>query len=320
MTSFEQALSAPSLCFVRLKDMKPLLHNGRVVVRRTHLAIETEILWNERHYLLFLPFHTEDLRHIEQLEIETREHSRGPLIENSILYRELTLIDALGRREQFDIILQEIYCDSMTLDKAVMHYKAEELTYAVEHMKSRLDAVGFQHKNLRPTNILICKSGVARPLRYWYAEWRDFANNDISVALSLIEQNRYVGTQPLHHSGIMEEEDSHPREYGGITRLCRGGYYGFIDNDGRQVTPFIYISASDFHEGRAVVGKNHKMGAIDYNGAKVIPVIYNHLEFDVETGTFFAIRDKYQYLIDYNGNIIRRTERALAIASAEQKE
>jgi hypothetical protein len=50
------------------------------------------------------------------------------------------------------------------------------------------------------------------------------------------------------------------------------------------------------------------MGAIDSLGRKVIPVIYNSLEFDIETGFFTATRGSYSYLINYEGEIIRRTK------------
>ena len=307
MTAFEQALSAPMCHCNRLRELTPILSNGRAIIRRTHLAIETEIIWNDRHYLLFLPFREEHLHYIAQLELETREHSRGALIENTILYDEIMLLDSLGRRAQFAIILQEVYY-GMTLDKAVLHYNAEDLYRAVERMKQRIDSVGFAHNNLRPSNILICKSGVARPLRYWYAKWQEFADNDISAALALIEEHSGIGTHPLLQTSTGEECESRPREHEGIIRLCKCGYYGFKDRDGHNITPFIYSWASDFQEGRAIVAKNGKMGAIDHNGAKVIPVAYSHLEFDVDTGTFTAVQGKYQYLLDYSGKRIRRTE------------
>ena len=56
------------------------------------------------------------------------------------------------------------------------------------------------------------------------------------------------------------------------------------------------------------MSKNNKFGAIDNQGKKVIPVIYHSLEFDVKTGYFTATMDSYNYLIDYDGNTIRRTK------------
>lgn len=307
MTAFEQALSAPMCHCNRLRELRPILRNGRAIIRRTHLAIETEIIWNDRHYLLFLPFREEHLHYIAQLEQETRERSRAALIENMVLYNEIMLVDNLGRKEQFSVILQEMYY-GMTLDKAVLHYNADDLYRAVERMKQRIDTVGFAHNNLRPANILICKSGVARPLRYWYAKWQNFADNDISTTLALIEEHRGIGTHPLIQVPAEEECEDRPREHDGITRLCKCGYYGFVDSDGHNITPFTYSWASDFQEGRAIVAKHGKMGAIDHNGAKVIPVAYSHLEFDIDTGTFTAIQGKYRYLLDYNGKRIRRAE------------
>lgn len=303
MTYFKQALSSPEHHFSRLGTAKPLFLNGQPKISRTLCGIETEIEWNGRRYLLMLPLREEFLRHIEELEIQSRERSRGPIIENLILYNELTIRDALGHTHSFSVILQEISC-GVTLKEAVFQYKAEDLTCAVEKMKQRLDALGFLHKNLRPSNILICKSGTARPLRYWYAEWFDFTDNDVDESLDFIRKHADFGMQPLHPADIAAE--SYEIECDGIRRVCRQGKYGFVDYDGRLVAPYIYSSATPFREGRAVVGKNGKMGAIDHYGAKVIPVIYKTLDFDIETGTFTATNDSYCYTIDYEGKIIRR--------------
>ena len=303
MTYFKQALATPEHHFNRLCSAKVVCHNGEPLIGRTHCAIEAEIESNERRYLLMLPFREESLRHIEELEAQTRERSRGPIIENQILYNELTLKDALGRGFSFSVILQEITYGS-TLKEAVFQYKTEDLLCAVEQMKRRLDALGFLHKNLRPSNILICKSGTARPLRHWYAEWFDFAHNDIDEAIDFIRKHNGCGTQHLHRSALATEESEILCD--GICRVSKQGKYGYVDYDGRLIAPYIYSSATHFREGRAVVGRNGKMGAINHNGAKVIPVIYKTLTFDVETGTFTATSDSYRYTIDYEGKIIRR--------------
>ena len=310
MTYFKEALSAPALHFKRLRQMEPLLCNDAPIVRRTHTAIETEILWEGDHYLLYLPFHRESLEHIEQLECLTRERSRGPLIENRILREELTMVDSLGQHHNFDIILQ-VLPSGQTLKEAVTHYRAYDLITAVEKMKSRLDAIGFCHNNLTPSNVIICDNGAAYPLRYWYAKWEIYSDNDISQLVDFIDNNRHDELDAALPHLLMQDceaEYSAPPKYDGITRLCKGHHYGFVDSDGHQITPFIYSWASEFCEGRAIVAKCSKFGAIDEHGRKVIPVIYSNLKFDVETGFFTATRNDYNYLINYEGEIIRRVK------------
>ena len=310
MTYFKEALSTPALHFKRLRLAEPLSFNGKPVVRRTHTAIETEIIWEGRRYLLYLPFHHQSIEHIEHLEHLARERSRGPLTENCILREELTMADSLGHHHCFDVILQALP-SGITLKEAVAHYRADDLIAAVKKMKCRLDAIGFCHNNLTPSNVIICESGTARPLRYWYAEWEIYSDNDISQLLTFIDSNcNEESNTALSHPLAQDCEAEYvaTSSKGGITRLYRGHHYGFIDEDGRQITPFIYTWASDFQEGRAIVAKNGKMGAIDSLGRKVIPVIYNSLEFDIETGFFTATRGSYSYLINYEGEIIRRTK------------
>ena len=309
MTYFEQALLAPELHFKHLRPIEPILCNTRPIIRRTTNAIEAEVLLQGRKHLLYLPFCSESLIHIEEIESALRERRRGPIISNKIFYSELLMVDSIGRSEYFDIILQEVP-EGMTFDAAVLHYRADDLRSAIRKMQSELNAIGFCHNNLRPTNVIICENGIACPLRYWYAEISVLAENNISLLEALIDKHYSTEADSLRKplfAHTQRDEESIPTTSEGITRLCRSNRYGFRFYDGSQIAPFIYTWASNFSEGRAVVARNGKMGAINNRGEKVIPVIYKELSFDVKSGTFTAVRDKYRYLIDYDGKIIRRT-------------
>lgn len=322
MTYFEQALSAPALHFKRLRQAEPSLFNGRPIVRRTHTAIESEIVLEGRRYLLSLPFRSESVRYIEELERISRDRSRGPMIECRIFHEELTMVDALGRKHTFDVVLQEIPRGCM-LSEAVHRYRAEDLRQAVLRMKERMDALGFCHHNLRPSNIALSEQGVAHPLRCWYAEWEVFSDNDVSQLLAFIDKYDNSATedlkQPLVQQGELQHEST-PKSCCGITRICKGGNYGFVADDGVQITPFIYSWASDFCEGRAIVAKGNKVGVIDCSGAKVIHSIYEKIDFDIDTGWFTAIRGGYRYLISYDGDIIRRESVLTASEEGESVE
>jgi hypothetical protein len=309
MTYFREALSAPALHFKRLRSAEPLLCNGEPIIRRTHSAIESEIVWEGRRYLLLLPFRQESIQRLEELESIALNRSRAPLLENRILHEELTMFDSLGHKHSFDIVLTELP-SGVILKEAIACYRADDLREAICKMKERMDAIGFRHNNLKAENILICDSGTARPLRYWYAEWEIFSDNNIEHLLHFIDRNCAEGSSslPMMAHDCEAEYIAKSTRYDGTTRLCRGHRYGFADCDGRQITPFIYSWASEFKEGRAVVAKGSKMGAIDENGRSVIPIIYKSVEFDIETGFLHATNGGYHYLIDYEGRIIRRTK------------
>ena len=198
------------------------------------------------------------------------------------------------------------------LREAVNRYRADDLIAALRSVKARMDAIGFRHNNLTPSNTLICEDGSAHPLRYWYAKWEIYSDNDISQLIDFVESNRHDERDAALSQQLVQDSEA---EYiatqskgDNITRLCRGHKYGFVDGDGVQITPFIYSWASDFCEGRAIVARNGKMGAINSYGNKVIPVMYNNLKFDIETGTFTASRCAYNYLFDYEGKIVRRAK------------
>lgn len=307
ITNIEQALTAPHLHFNRLREADVVHRNGRPIIRSSRSAIESEIILDHRRYLLIIPLDKQLIPRIEAIESELYSRSQGPLINNIVYDQELELYSSLGHKQLFDVVLQELPA-GMMLEEAVHHYVSSDLRQALIKMKSRLDAIGFRHNNLRASNILVCQSGVIRPLRYWHAEWETYSDNDITPLLELIDRHDNPDSNSIRHplAPVSIDEADKPRYRGGVQRHMRCGHYGFVDSDGHQVTPFIYTWASEFCEGRAIVSRNNKMGVIDLYGKKVIPIIYKSLEFDVMKGTFTATMGKYHYLLDYNGKLVRR--------------
>lgn len=311
MTYFEQALSAPSVHFKRLRQIEPILRGGRPAINRTHLAIECEVIYRGCNFLLLLPFRNDDLERIVRIEKEAKRRSRGIVLTNFIFDKELTMVDSLGCEHHFDIILQAQPV-GITLKEAAKCYKAEDLLLAIHKMKQHLDTIGFRHNNLTPSNIIIGNNGVAYPQRYWYAEWEVYSDNDISQAVEYIRSHYNHDVDSLRKPLFVNKDAecaTTPTTSEGITRICRCGRYGFVDSDGLQITPFIYSWASDFCEGRAVVAQNGKMGVINNYGRTIVSKIYETIEFDLESGTFTATRNQYKYLIDYEGKIIQRSEK-----------
>ena len=303
MISFEAAITYRDIYLTKLRGAKPIGDATKVSISRTHCAIEAEIEWNDRAYLLMTPFHEERVRHIEELQANAKAEGCGQLIENQILYDEMLLTNSTGDQVYASVILQDI-TNGTPLTQAVNIFKSEELRRAVEVMKQRLDAIGFDHKNLRPANILIYNNGTARPLRYWYAEWVDVAENNIDTALAYINEHEGLGVKSFDLEEL--EDEIVEREYEGIRRVCHRNKYGYIDSDGQMVAPCIYTYAGHFSEGRAIVCKGNKMGAINNEGEIVVPIVYKSLRFDTSTGNFYAQDEEYLCTLNYQGEMLRR--------------
>ena len=321
MTYFRMALSAPQLHFRQLKQIEPCYCNGSIDIKQTSRTIEAFVMLNERRYLLSIPIGNDIIPNIERIEDELRNRRQGPLINTRIFYDELTLTDSAGYRHKYSILLQEIP-NGKILTEAVYYYSAATLHSAIRTMKSRLDAIGFLHNNLHAGNIVICNDGIARPLRYHYAQWLDYTNNTTDALHKFIDESTtstlsdtevdYVGNTT---NGSTLSEHKH----NGLVRKFKCGLYGFEDGEGNRVTKFEFTWAGEFQEGRAIVAKNHKMGAIDCNGKRVISIRYSSLEFDVVTGNFIGCCNGYRYIINYDGTILHRTKMNALIEDEKQE-
>lgn len=79
--------------------------------------------------------------------------------------------------------------------------------------------------------------------------------------------------------------------------------FGYVDSSGKEVAPCIYTAAGDFHNGRAVVGKDFKYGYIDNTGKLVIPLNYDCAKNFSGGMASVGIDGKYGY-INTSGKLV----------------
>lgn len=82
-----------------------------------------------------------------------------------------------------------------------------------------------------------------------------------------------------------------------------GGLYGYLSEDGREITPCIYSEASPFSEGLGCALLDGKYGYIGKDGETVLPFIYDQASPFREGVAYFSIGEQYG-LIDREGNVI----------------
>ena len=75
-----------------------------------------------------------------------------------------------------------------------------------------------------------------------------------------------------------------------------GDKYGFIAENGDEITPCIYDIAYPFNEGLACVCKDGKYGYIDLNGEVALPFEYDRATPFVEGLAYFSIGDTYGFM------------------------
>ena len=79
--------------------------------------------------------------------------------------------------------------------------------------------------------------------------------------------------------------------------------YGYFDENGKNITGYIYTSANDFLDGMAGVEKNDKYGFIDRTGKEVIPRIYEHVSYFSEELSYVKKYGKWGY-INKTGKVV----------------
>lgn len=82
-----------------------------------------------------------------------------------------------------------------------------------------------------------------------------------------------------------------------------GSYYGFMTEEGEEITPYIYDQAAPFSEGLACVYLDGKYGFIGKNGDTELPFIYDQASSFTEGLAYFRIGEDFGF-IDHEGNVV----------------
>lgn len=94
----------------------------------------------------------------------------------------------------------------------------------------------------------------------------------------------------------------------------KDGLYGYLAEDGREISPCIYSGAAPFSEGLACVCLDGKYGYIGKDGETVLPFIYDQASPFGEGTAYFSRGEEYG-LIDREGNVVLRLEGCDSISS-----
>lgn len=78
--------------------------------------------------------------------------------------------------------------------------------------------------------------------------------------------------------------------------VYNGEKYGFMTEDGEEITPYCYEMAYPFHEGLACVCRDGKYGYIDLEGETVIPFLYDRAAPFMEGLAYFAQGGRYGFM------------------------
>ena len=79
--------------------------------------------------------------------------------------------------------------------------------------------------------------------------------------------------------------------------------WGFIDKEGKEITPIKYDNVTRFGKNMAHVELNQKHGFINTDGKKIIPLKYSNVTSFFEGIEYVQINEKYGF-IDKTGNLI----------------
>lgn len=93
-----------------------------------------------------------------------------------------------------------------------------------------------------------------------------------------------------------------------------GSLYGYLSEDGREITPCIYSEAAPFSEGLGCALLDGKYGYIDKDGEAVLPFIYDQASPFREGVAYFSIGEEYG-LIDREGNVVLELTNCDSISS-----
>ncbi len=261
------------------------------VCRTTHFA-EAEMLVDGERWLVCMPLDERAAVAVERMAACLRYVQSDFLTEYRLLYSELEVTDALGRKGACDIVIQRLP-EGEPFAHAVAYYDPHVLRTMIDALRGEFVRLGFSHNNLKPFNVIVGDDGRLHPLRYHYATLDGGCRDDFTPLYAVIDPLREEAAETpaaeLHDicaayplAGGTDGEVFLPHE--GLIRICRDNRYGFMDEESCVVIEPKYMWADDFREGRAVVESVRGFGLIDKSGREVVEPRFDDLDYDVRSG------------------------------------
>ena len=124
------------------------------------------------------------------------------------------------------------------------------------------------------------------------------ADNGATLELSQAEEDKSITTPqyPLVARPSSTDTIEFAFDSEGIYCIFNGEKYGYMTNDGTEITDYIYDYATPFSEGLACVAMDGKYGFLDKEGEIVLPFIYDDAAPFSEGLAYFVADGKYGFM------------------------
>ena len=276
---------------------------------RTRYFAECQATINNDKILIYAPLEQLSIQLVYSANESLQRAYRDGLTRLEVLDNEMqhTSIDSANANngERCPLVIEPLP-DGCPLLDAMNTMSRERLLNALAELDNMLRRYDISHNNLTPNNIIVDDMGHWHPIRKYYT-CRGYGGDE--RALGELRRLIYEFTTPMEEVDISELDPWRGRNINNSNCLMesRRQYrtsegIGFEDEFGKSVIAPQYIWASEFLENRAVVrNSENRVGVIDRDGKEIIPIIYDSVEYSVDSGRSNVGCNGLTSIFDYNG-------------------
>ena len=295
MTDFREALRRPGQYFTTLTDIIP----DTATFGRTTLFAECRAQLHGKPVMLYAPITTTSIEHAMRAKGTMRTADSRDFITVEILHNELLC----PRSDMRCTIVIERLPYGETLDELLRDNADTQLQQGIDELMQRMHYYNISHNNLTSKNIIVDDDYRLWPIRQYYTtsgaggDEASFATLRTKIKQRQLLSDIYADP----HDETQNRRRYHALIEGRRRRISDEGI-GFEDENGKLVIACQYAWVDDFAEGRAVViSHDNRAGLIDKQGAYIIPMRYDDIVYDVQTGISEVYDGEVVAHFDYEG-------------------
>ena len=306
---FKSGIRQPKLLFKTLCDMVPEFDS----MHTTKHFCECRITLNGGDYLIYAPINYESMGMVHRA-IESLNVTNCDITDIRIL--EAELLGCIASPYDTSIVIETLP-EGTPLSEALYTLTEEHLLKGLNRLRQQLMSFDISINNLTPENIIIgydFEWYVTRSYMITQGYGRDDASfsrierliEKCSLQSDEFSQRRvHMDRLELHRTTVEKDRTIYPLQDGCRRFVTRNGV-GFLDDNNNVVIEPVFKRASNFREDRSVVTTNTgHMGVIDRRGHFIVPPIYEHAEFNVDSGNIAVSNGNMWAVYDYLGELIK---------------